>query len=104
MFVFMETRITASSSTSHSSDWHANQHTRFEAERTRPVRDLLNGAQANNVRTVVDLGCGPGNSTETLLAYAPDAKVIGIDHSVDMIAAARKRLPNVSFELSDIST
>ncbi len=104
MFIFMETRMTASSSTSNSSEWHANQYTRFEAERTRPVRDLLNGAQANDVCTAIDLGCGPGNSTETLLAYAPDAKVIGVDNSKDMIAAARKRLPNVSFELADIST
>ncbi|KND58004.1 Trans-aconitate 2-methyltransferase [Candidatus Paraburkholderia schumanniana] len=51
----------------------------------------------------MDLGCGPGNSTETLLACAPHAKITGIDNSGDMIAAARKRLPEVQFELADIS-
>jgi trans-aconitate 2-methyltransferase len=84
-------------------DWHAQQYSRFEQERTRPVRDLLNGARAADVRTAVDLGCGPGNSTETLLDYAPNAKIIGVDNSGDMIAAARKRLPNIEFELADIS-
>jgi trans-aconitate 2-methyltransferase len=84
-------------------DWHAQQYSRFEQERTRPVRDLLNAVRAADARTAVDLGCGPGNSTETLLDYAPDAKVIGVDNSGDMIAAARKRLPDVEFELADIS-
>jgi trans-aconitate 2-methyltransferase len=85
------------------SDWQASQYSRFEAERTRPVRDLLNATRANDARTAVDLGCGPGNSTETLIAHAAAADVIGIDNSDDMLAAARKRLPHVRFELADIS-
>ena len=84
-------------------DWQARQYTLFEAQRTRPVRDLLNAAQAADARTAVDLGCGPANSTETLLDYAPHARVIGVDNSVDMIEAAKKRLPDVRFELADIS-
>ena len=89
--------------TTSSADWQARQYTLFEQERTRPVRDLLNATQAASARTAVDLGCGPGNSTETLLAHAPHAKVTGVDNSADMIAAARKRLPEVEFELADIS-
>jgi trans-aconitate 2-methyltransferase len=85
------------------SDWHAKQYSRFEAERTRPVRDLLNAARADEAKTAVDLGCGPGNSTETLLSYAPTANVTGVDNSNDMIDTARKRLPNVTFELADIT-
>jgi trans-aconitate 2-methyltransferase len=86
-----------------SAGWQANQYSLFEAERTRPVRDLLHAAQGATVRAAVDLGCGPGNSTETLLAYASGANVVGIDSSADMIDAARKRLPQVRFELADIS-
>jgi trans-aconitate 2-methyltransferase len=89
--------------TTSSADWQASQYTLFEEQRTRPVRDLLNATQAGTARTAVDLGCGPGNSTETLLAYAPGARVTGVDNSSDMIAAARKRLPTVGFELADIS-
>jgi trans-aconitate 2-methyltransferase len=67
------------------------------------VRDLLNAAQGASIRAAVDLGCGPGNSTETLLGFAPNAKIVGVDNSADMIDAARKRLPQLRFELSDIS-
>ena len=53
-------------------------------------------------RTVIDLGCGPGNSTEALAARYPDAVISGIDSSPDMIAAARRRLPRMRFEVMDI--
>ena len=89
--------------TTSSTDWQARQYTLFEAERTRPVRDLLNATEAATARTAVDLGCGPGNSTETLVEYAPNARVSGIDNSSDMIEAARKRLPNVDFALADLA-
>jgi trans-aconitate 2-methyltransferase len=95
--------MSASTSPPAATDWHAKQYTRFEAERTRPVRDLLSAARASEVRRAADLGCGPGNSTQTLLDYAPDARVTGIDNSADMIAAARERLPNVDFELADLA-
>ncbi|MDR5807796.1 trans-aconitate 2-methyltransferase [Caballeronia sp. LZ019] len=85
------------------SDWQAQQYSLFEAERTRPVRDLLNGAEGAPIRTAVDLGCGPGNSTETLVGFAPGASVIGVNNSQDMIDAARKRMPHVAFELADIA-
>ncbi|SAK66881.1 trans-aconitate 2-methyltransferase [Caballeronia catudaia] len=89
--------------TTSSTDWQARQYTLFEAQRTRPVRDLLSAAQPETARTAVDLGCGPGNSIETLLAHAPHARVIGVDNSGDMIDAAKKRLPDVRFELADIA-
>ncbi|SAK61840.1 trans-aconitate 2-methyltransferase [Caballeronia temeraria] len=89
--------------TTSSADWQARQYSLFEEERTRPVRDLLNATNAAAAHTAVDLGCGPGNSTETLTAHAPHARVIGIDNSSDMIDAARKRLAQVEFALADIS-
>ena len=83
--------------------WSANQYTKFEDERTRPVRDLIAGIPAADVKTAVDIGCGPGNSTELLHARFPGAAVMGLDSSPDMIAAARKRLPALRFETVDIS-
>jgi len=68
------------------------------------VRDLVAAIPNRDARTLIDLGCGPGNSTEVLAAAFPAATVIGIDNSSDMIAAARKRLPSVRFELADITT
>jgi trans-aconitate 2-methyltransferase len=78
--------------------WSAKQYVAFEDERTRPVRDLLAALPANEARSAVDLGCGPGNSTELLAQRYPGAVVSGVDSSADMIEAARKRLPHVRFE------
>ena len=84
-------------------DQYAKQYVKFENERTRPVRDLLAAVPPGDVRVAVDIGCGPGNSTEALAARLPGATVSGIDSSADMIAAARTRLPHLQFELVDIS-
>lgn len=84
--------------------WSARQYTKFEDERTRPVRDLLANIPNERAATAADVGCGPGNSTELLQKRFPDAVVIGMDSSADMIAAARKRLPSLRFEIADISS
>ncbi|MFM0336682.1 trans-aconitate 2-methyltransferase [Paraburkholderia fungorum] len=84
-------------------DQYAKQYVKFENERTRPVRDLLAAVPPGDVRVAVDIGCGPGNSTEALAARLPGAAVSGIDSSADMIAAARTRLPHLRFDLTDIS-
>jgi trans-aconitate 2-methyltransferase len=82
--------------------WSAKQYTMFEQQRTRPVRDLVAAIPNTEVNTAVDLGCGPGNSTEVLAERYPNAHVTGMDSSDDMLVDARKRLPALSFELADI--
>lgn len=84
--------------------WSAQQYVKFEDERTRPVRDLVAAVPETDARVVVDIGCGPGNSTEVLAARFPQAQVTGLDSSQDMIDAARKRLPALQFDVSDITT
>ena len=85
-------------------DWSAKQYTVFEDERTRPVRDLLATVPGQAASAAVDLGCGPGNSTELLLRRFPGADVSGLDSSPDMIAAAQVRLPQLRFQVADIAT
>ena len=82
--------------------WSAAQYLKFEEERTRPVRDLVQRIPLANVARAADIGCGPGNSTEVLRERYPHALTLGIDSSPDMIEAARKRLPGVAFEVADI--
>jgi trans-aconitate 2-methyltransferase len=42
--------------------------------------------------TVLDVGCGTGRVTETLLEFVPRGRVLAIDASTDMVAVARTRL------------
>jgi trans-aconitate 2-methyltransferase len=83
-------------------DWNANQYLKFEDERTRPPRDLIAQIPLASPQRVIDLGCGPGNSTELLVARFPDAEVIGLDSSPNMLAQARERLPKCAFIQADL--
>jgi trans-aconitate 2-methyltransferase len=91
-----------SGGTSRAVTWSARQYVQFEGERTRPVRDLLAALPAIDARRVIDIGCGPGNSTEVLAARFAGAVVSGFDSSADMVAAARERLPGLRFDLADV--
>ena len=84
--------------------WSARQYVKFEDERTRPVRDLLAAVPTQDPRRAIDLGCGPGNSTEVLAARYPAAAITGLDSSEEMVRAARERLPGLTFEVGDIHT
>ncbi len=84
------------------SDWNPALYARYEDERTRPAAELLARVPLVEATRVVDLGCGPGNSTELLARRFPQADVLGIDNSEAMLASARKRLPQARFEFGDI--
>lgn len=84
-------------------DWSARQYLQFEDDRTRPSRDLLEQIPLQRARAVVDLGCGPGNSTELLAKRFAGSRIIGLDSSPDMLRKARERLPAAEFIHADLT-
>jgi trans-aconitate 2-methyltransferase len=84
--------------------WNADQYLRFADERTQPAVDLVARIELAAPRHIVDLGCGPGNSTALLKGRWPDAEVTGLDNSADMLAAARRDCPGVEFVEGDLES
>jgi len=84
-------------------DWSADTYLAFGDERTRAARDLLAGVRLRAAKRVVDLGCGPGNSTALLRARFPQAELRGVDSSPDMLKKARAAQPDIVFEEADIA-
>lgn len=83
--------------------WSAGQYLKFEDERTRPARDLLAQVPLAEAGRAIDLGCGPGNSTELLVERFGAEAVSGLDSDANMLEAARKRLPGTVFEQADLA-
>ena len=85
-------------------EWNPNEYLRFGDERMRPSADLASRIEVERPRSVVDLGCGPGNSTSVLKRRWPDAHVVGLDSSAEMIAAARTNDPAGEWLEGDIAS
>jgi trans-aconitate 2-methyltransferase len=75
--------------------WDPGQYLRYGDERARPFHELVQRAAvalAERDRpptSIVDLGCGPGDQTATLLDRWPDADILGVDNSPEMIDKAQ---------------
>ncbi len=75
-------------------DWDPNLYLRFADERTQPAIDLAARVALEAPRRIIDIGCGPGNSTAVLRRRWPSARVTGLDSSPEMIERARADAPD----------
>jgi trans-aconitate 2-methyltransferase len=83
--------------------WDPDRYLAHADERGRPFVELLARVGAESPRSVVDLGCGPGNLTELLVRRWPDASVVGVDSSAEMVGSARARdAAGVRYEVGDL--
>ncbi len=78
-------------------DWNSEQYLRFKAQRTQPSIDLAARISAKDPREIIDIGCGPGNSTKVLKERFPNARITGADNSENMLESARKNVPECEF-------
>ncbi len=69
--------------------WDPAQYLKFADERLRPAVDLIARISVATPGAIVDLGCGAGNVTALLAKRWPQARIVGVDRSAPMLAAAR---------------
>ena len=85
-------------------DWSSSQYLKFEKERTKPAEDLLYRISSRcEPEIAIDLGCGPGNSTDLLKRAFPRASIVGIDSSEDMITKAQDKYPDILFKKENVT-
>jgi trans-aconitate 2-methyltransferase len=85
-------------------EWDADHYLRFADARTLPAIDLLSRIALAAPARIVDLGCGPGNSTAPLKARWPGAAVTGIDSSAELLDTAQRDHPGIHFVAGDIAS
>lgn len=85
------------------SDWNPEKYLKFQNERTRPAVDLAGRIEITEPKRVLDIGCGPGNSTAVLKRRFSNAEIMGVDNSPNMLEVASKEYPDVKFRLVDAS-
>ena len=83
--------------------WDPKLYLNFGAERTRPAAELLARIAIDAPAKVVDLGCGPGNSTALLAARWPDADLEGVDSSPEMLEDAKRSDVRARWSQADIA-
>jgi len=84
-------------------EWDPQQYLQFKHERTQPSIDLVARIQLDNPQSVIDIGCGPGNSTQILRKKWLRANIVGIDKSEKMIQRARQDYPDQQWMVGDAS-
>ena len=84
-------------------DWDPQQYLKFKKERTQPALDLAARLELSPAKAL-DVGCGPGNSTQVVAERFPHAQVLGLDASASMVRAAHRAHPQLEFIQCDVSS
>jgi tRNA (cmo5U34)-methyltransferase len=88
--------------------WHLDSASYLEVVRAEiPEYDQLQSALADATsvvaaRSILDLGSGTGMTAHYVLARHPEAHLVGVDQSPEMLAHATQRLPAAEFKVADL--
>jgi trans-aconitate 2-methyltransferase len=85
-------------------DWNPQLYLKFKNERTQPSIDLVSRISINDPENIIDIGCGPGNSTQILRYRWPESIITGLDNSPAMIEKAKSDFPDQKWISADTST
>lgn len=85
-------------------NWDPDIYMKFATERTRPAVELLARVPLCTPSRIIDLGCGPGNSTALLAARWPEAEIEGLESSPEMLVTARASDLRASWTEGDVAT
>lgn len=77
---------------------------KFGDLRLRPAIDLLSRVNVESPKHIIDLGCGTGLASAVLRDRWPDARVVGVDDSQEMLSKARERVTGVEWVKADVES
>ena len=84
--------------------WDPAQYLKFAGPRLRPALDLLQRIDKEAPASVYDLGAGAGNVTRLIAARWPEARIVGVDSSAEMLAKAAAENPGIEWQQADLAT
>ncbi len=84
--------------------WDPTQYLKFAGPRLRPALDLLQRIDCEAPSRVYDLGAGAGNVTRLIAARWPEAQIVGVDSSAEMLAKAAAENPGIEWQQADLAT
>jgi trans-aconitate 2-methyltransferase len=82
--------------------WDPAQYLKFAGPRLRPALDLLQRIDLESPATIYDLGAGAGNVTRLIAARWPEARIVGVDGSAEMLAKAAAENPAIEWRQADL--
>jgi trans-aconitate 2-methyltransferase len=88
-------------------EWNAPGYDKISDLQQAMAVEVLAKLDLANATRLLDLGCGNGNITADIARRIPQAHILGVDASADMIAFATQHFPiadfpNLSFQTVDI--
>lgn len=86
------------------SQWNSELYLKFKNQRTQPAIDLIKRISVEQPTSILDIGCGPGNSTSALQKFFPQAYILGVDNSENMIKKAKESYSDLNFQVCDVIT
>ena len=74
--------------------WNGKQYQQYSTSQAIDATALIKTLPTHNIKSIIDLGCGSGNSIGVLQKYFPNTPITGIDPDGSMLDIAKKECGN----------